>query len=517
MNPPPNHPGSNPSARKRALRTGGAERTTSQRATLRSEFFRYHAEPLAILDNAGRFVDVNPAFERAVGRKREDISGRGFLNVVPREAHEHVKREFVEARRKSTPVKVEVRFFPVDAPPRWFCWVFTPADEGHVFVSGHDVTERLELGRLKDEFVSVVSHELRTPMTSVSGSLGLVLGGVTGPMPDKANELIQIAYNNCQRLIRLINDILDIEKIESGKVEFRMQHVDLRALVERAIASNEAYADKFGVRIAADLDAAPPTVFGDPDRLTQVLTNLISNAAKFSPQGEEVLVSVRIANAKLRVIVADRGAGIPDAVRPRLFQRFVQADSSDTRNAEGTGLGLSIVKSIVEHHEGAVGFRDRAGGGTEFIVDLPMPTYEHSALIPIAPADSFVPASVLGGVRAQKVLVVESDADLVRVLEAMLSTHGEVRTAATLDDALALAQSDTFDAIVVEPAVDIGDPRGVVRALRDAAPEAAVLVYSEEPYPAHGPAPEVALVKGKASPRMLQKALVMEAQARRAA
>lgn len=493
------------------------DRTTSERISYRSAFFAYHAEPLAILDESGRFVDVNPAFERAVGRRRAEVTGRGFLNVVPKDAHAKVRREFIEARKGGDPMSVETRFFPVDGPPRWLSWVFTPAQEGFVFVSGHDVTDRVELGRVKDEFVAMVSHELRTPMTSVSGSLGLVLGGVAGVLPERVQELIQIAFNNCQRLIRLVNDILDIEKIASGTMEMRRQCVDVAALAEKAVESTEAFATGYGVNIAIDFSRAPETVQGDADRLTQVLTNLLSNAVKFSPRGGEVSLVAQERGGVARFSVFDRGPGISESVRPVLFQRFVQGDSSDSRNTSGTGLGLSIVKAIVEQHDGEVGFRDRDGGGTEFFVDLPQTPADPASLIPVSPGDSFISASVLGRLPTQRVLLVESDEDLLRVLTEQLRTHAVVSSVTSVDEALRSLRQSEFDAVVVEPAVDIGDARGVVRALRAAAPSAMVFVYSEQPYPQSGPAVERALVKSEASPRMLTKALVTAAEARRGA
>lgn len=347
-------------------------------------YFATHDEMLAVLDADGRFVAVNPTFERLVGREESVVLGRGFLNVVPRDDHAHVRTAFVQSRKQRSTRRAEARFLGADGRSRWISWTFSPSDDGtRVCVAGHDVTERLELGRLKDEFVSVVSHELRTPLTSINGSLSLVLGGVAGPLPARATELVGIAHSNCDRLIRLITDILDIEKIESGHVEFRVEHVDCAELLQRAVRQNEAYASEHGVALGLTVEPSVASVYGDPDRLMQVLTNLLSNAVKFSPEGGAVDVAARREPGHVIWEIHDRGPGIPETYREKIFDRFVQVDGSDTRARGGTGLGLSIVRSIVEHHRGEVTFSAREGGGTTFSVRLPAPDPGMSLLIPV--------------------------------------------------------------------------------------------------------------------------------------
>jgi signal transduction histidine kinase len=233
-----------------------------------------------------------------------------------------------------------------------------------------DISERKRVERLKDEFVATVSHELRTPLTSIAGSLGLLTGGAVDKLPDPALRLITIAHSNCQRLVRLVNDILDIEKIESGAVAFDLQRVEVRGLVAHVVEANQMNAEEHGVRIRLDA-AAALEVQADPDRLAQVVTNLLSNAIKFSAAGEDVTVAIADIGGAARISVQNRGAGIPEAFRARVFEKFAQADSSDARTKGGTGLGLSIVKQIVTRLGGVVAFQDAPGGGTVFHVDLP--------------------------------------------------------------------------------------------------------------------------------------------------
>jgi signal transduction histidine kinase/DNA-binding response OmpR family regulator len=228
-----------------------------------------------------------------------------------------------------------------------------------------------EKTRLKDEFVATVSHELRTPLTSIAGALGLLIGNVAGKLPESAMHLLTIAYANSQRLVRLLNDILDIEKMESGKAVFDLKRVEVRSLVQQTIEENRALAEDCGVRIRLDAASAAFDVRADPDRFVQAITNLLSNAVKFSPPGEEVVVAVETQDDAVRISVRDHGHGVPEEFKRHIFEKFAQADGTDARRKGGTGLGLSIVKQIVDRLDGAIGFADAPSGGAIFHIDLP--------------------------------------------------------------------------------------------------------------------------------------------------
>jgi signal transduction histidine kinase len=234
-----------------------------------------------------------------------------------------------------------------------------------------NVAELKRLDRMKSEFISTVSHELRTPLTSIRGSLGLIAGGIGGALPEGAKGLIEIAKDNCERLVRLINDMLDIQKIESGEMRFDLKVVELAPLLVEAIAANEGFAAQHGVTLNLLGGGEAVRVDVDSDGLLQVLTNLLSNAVKFSPTGGTVDVSLRRIEGRVRVEVRDWGPGIPDEFRSRIFQKFSQADSSDTRQKGGTGLGLNISKAIVERLGGTIGFETPSGAGTMFYFELP--------------------------------------------------------------------------------------------------------------------------------------------------
>jgi signal transduction histidine kinase len=244
---------------------------------------------------------------------------------------------------------------------------------GRFLLVSRDITEERTAARLKDELVSTVSHELRTPLTAISGALGIVSAGAAGTLTDKASRLIGIAQRNSERLIALVNDLLDIDKLQSGKAEFAMAPVDLAELVVVAVEQNLPYADRGGIRLEADVPASPVVAMADRNRILQVLTNLISNAVKFSPADEQVIVRLAADGRRHgRISVIDRGIGVAEEFRQSLFERFTQQDSSSKRVQQGTGLGLAISKSIVERHGGSIWLDTAATDGATFHIELPL-------------------------------------------------------------------------------------------------------------------------------------------------
>ena len=300
-----------------------------------------------------------------------------------------------------------------------------------------DIIQLRELERMKSAFVSTVSHELRTPLTSVRGALGLVLGGATGELAPRTRDLLRIAHQNAERLIRLINDILDIEKLESGHLALRREPAELGAIARTTVAALEAFAHEHGVGVVLDPPAGPVPVFADPDRLVQVATNLVSNAVKFSPRGSTVRVAVGVHGGAARLTVADRGPGIPAEFQSRIFGRFQQADDSGTRAHGGTGLGLAIVRSIVELHDGAVRFETAPGAGTTFIVELPL---DDSAAVPLGESRT-----------GERLLIVDADPGMRRVLEALCTPLADVVAVGSSEDGWRAASEGRFDAVVADP------------------------------------------------------------------
>ncbi len=345
---------------------------------------------IADLDLEQRFRFHNKAYEEVFGLSFEQINGRTLAEVLGQATYEGIQDKVEEVLR-GYPVSYERALTTPQGDLRDYAMNFLPrygegADEGKVIgflALGTDITELKRIDRMKTEFISTVSHELRTPLTSIRGSLGLIAGGVAGELPEAAKNLVGIAKNNCDRLVRLINDILDIEKIESGKMHLNLQVVDIKQLIQQALAANEGFAGQHRVTVLLRAPDEPLQVRIDSDRLTQVLTNLLSNAVKFSPPESAVEVRVSRVGQQVRVEVADHGPGIPKEFRSRIFQKFSQADSSDTRQKGGTGLGLSISRTLVEQMGGAIGFNSQVGAGTTFFFELP----EWKEPEPLAPPD----------------------------------------------------------------------------------------------------------------------------------
>ncbi|MBV9969871.1 MAG: HAMP domain-containing histidine kinase, partial [Xanthobacteraceae bacterium] len=218
-----------------------------------------------------------------------------------------------------------------------------------------------------------VSHELRTPLTSIRGSLGLVINETIATLPAGAKALLRVADRNAERLGNLIDDLLDVEKLEAGKLRLDMKDQPLRPLIEQAIEVNAPYAAQHDVRLELAADSVGVSVVADADRLIQVLTNLLSNAVKFSPTGGRVCVfEKRTEPGRLRVSVRDRGPGIAPQFQARIFTKFSQCDASDSRHKGGTGLGLAISKALIEQMGGVIGFEAAPDGGTVFFFELPV-------------------------------------------------------------------------------------------------------------------------------------------------
>lgn len=337
--------------------------------------------PIAVfeLDPEGRVLNVNPAAETLFGYTAGELVGTtGTDRLFPSGIGDEVRARWKSILASREPlVGVRVQNMRRDGAEITCEWSLTPLvnSEGQVIsviAQGRDITQQLEAERMKQEFTSTLSHELRTPLTSIIGSLQLINSGVLGDVDKDVLDLTQIAERNGQRLLDLINDILDVEKIESGKVQLHLETIDLAELVNESMTLNRAFADRFKVRLETAGALAPVRVTADRKRVLQVMTNLLSNAAKFSPEGSTVLVTAALREDYVRVGVHDSGPGIPEGFRSRIFGRFAQADMSHTREKGGTGLGLAICKRLLEMMGGHIGFDDREGGGTVFWFELPL-------------------------------------------------------------------------------------------------------------------------------------------------
>jgi PAS domain S-box-containing protein len=379
---------------------------------------------LITIDDHGIVQDFNPAAEKIFGYPAAEVVGRNINMLMPEKYandHDNYLRNYnesgyakiigigreLEGRRKDGTI------FPIDLAVNEL-WI----GERHLY-SGivRDITERKRVDKMKNEFVSTVSHELRTPLTSIRGSLGLLTGEAVGQLPSQALEMVKIASNNTERLLILINDILDIQKIESGMMAFHFENLDLNEFLKEALHDHSVYAEQHGVHFVLQRELKGVRVFADRDRLMQVLANLMSNAAKFSPPDSAVEIGVERSQGAIRVSVTDHGPGIPEEFMPKLFHKFTQVDSSDARQKGGTGLGLAIAKAITEKHGGKIGVKSTVGEGTTFYFDLPEVISEINPFEPCA-------VGPVAGDQQSAILIVEDDADLAQLIQGMMIKAG---------------------------------------------------------------------------------------------
>ena len=335
------------------------------------------ATAIVIADSHGNIIWANPAFTKLTGYDISEVIGKNPRILKSGKQDDAFYKEMWDTIHSGKVWHCELYNRHKDGTIYPEEMTITPVynDQGEIvqyIAIKQDITRRKDIDNMKNRFISMVSHELRTPLTSILGSLGLIAGGATGNFSPQAEQLINIAFRNSERLLNLINDILDIEKIEAGKMKFNIRPVDVKALVDKSIESMKIFGEKLGVQFLL-VSAFPETVMvrADNDRLMQVLTNLLSNAAKFSPQGSTVEISITRKQPMVCISIADHGQGVPENFRPRIFEKFAQANISDSQSKPGTGLGLSICKAIIELLQGTIGFASKEGFGSTFYFELP--------------------------------------------------------------------------------------------------------------------------------------------------
>jgi PAS domain S-box-containing protein len=318
------------------------------------------------VNHNGEIDSYSGACKNIFGYDEEKILGKNF-NFLLKNSAEKIS-DLIGKRLDFTGVAADGREFPLE--------VFVSKillDERDLFCCVvRDISERKQIENMKNEFISTVNHEIRTPLTSIQGSLGLLRMKLKKDIDEKNKKLLDISYSNCERLTLLVNDILDIEKIAAGKMEYNFERVEICEIVQNIVERNLGYAQKYDVKfvISSEIDKIYCNL--DINRFGQALTNLLSNAAKFSHAGDEVVIALKLQEKnKIKISVSDKGDGIPLDFRDKIFQKFSQADSSSTRKKSGTGLGLSIAKAIVEALGGVIGFDSKEGAGTTFYIILP--------------------------------------------------------------------------------------------------------------------------------------------------
>jgi len=442
----------------------------------------------------GQILSANPALARMFGYESPGELKAHVTDVSTRYVDAHRRAEVLKMlREQGTAHGVEFQFDRQDGSTFWASiGVHTVRDttgairyyEG----SMEDMTQRRMAEQIKDEFVSVVSHELRTPLTSLRGSLGLLASGMLGPLPDKGQRMLEIAVRNTDRLVRLINDILDVERIQSGKVSMNKTTCDMADLMTHAGEVMQAMAEKAGVTLTTLPVRA--RLWADPDRLIQTLTNLLSNAIKFSPAGGTVWLLAGRREEHLFLQVRDQGRGIPADKLESIFERFQQVDVSDSREKGGTGLGLAICRSIVQQHRGRIWAESTLGEGSTFTLTLPLAAEEQATAPPPRVAPLMPPESgkspgrlVRDGQARLRVLVAEDDRDLARVLIAMFERRGAIVSyAQTGTAAIHSCKVAVPDLLILDPIMPEQNGYAVVDWMRQHQPlrQIPVVVYGAE-------------------------------------
>jgi PAS domain S-box-containing protein len=416
------------------------------------------AEGIITIGRKGIIETVNPATERIFGFSTSELIGQNVNILMPKKEQEnhdgylknsnlHLPR-IINASRDLEGRRKDGSKFPMDLNVS----TMTYAGEKKFVGLIRDITERKQAEVMKSEFVSTVSHELRTPLTSILGSLSLIKGGSVGELPEKMLRMLNIAHNNSERLVRLINDILDVEKIESGEMVYDMKPIDVGDLIEQSIMNNEAYAKLHDTKYIIGNITPGLKVLGDSSRLTQTLANLMSNAAKFSSGDPGIILSSELVNVNVRVSVTDHGEGIPDKFKPLIFSKFSQADPSDTRQKGGSGLGLNITKAIIEHHNGKINFETEVGKGTTFYFEIPI--FIEDVIQP-NPNNHF------------RILICEDEPDIARLLSIMLQEEGyNTDIAANASEVLSKITTNTYHAMTLDICMPDKDGISLLKDMR---------------------------------------------------
>lgn len=332
-------------------------------------------EGIMVTDAQGIIQSVNPAFATITQYSREEVIGKNPSILHSGRHDREFYREMWNAIKMNGQWQGEIwnRRKNGEIYPQWLTINAIRDDRGNTtnyLGVTWDISELKSSERMKEEFITTVSHELRTPLTSVLGSLELLMRGDGGPIPERAHGLIRMAYSNSGRLVRLVGDILDFEKMSAGGMKFRLAPHELMPLVEQTINSNRTLSDKSGIGIVLTGAVPGAQVTCDAERLTQALTNLLANAIKFSSPGDRVEVAVTRRQSAIRIAVTDHGPGIPEAFRPEVFEKYTQLDDPNLQHKGGIGLGLSIAQLIVHKHNGIIDFESEPGVRTTFFIEL---------------------------------------------------------------------------------------------------------------------------------------------------
>jgi PAS domain S-box-containing protein len=434
----------------------------------REELFRGMMEHapngMALIDIGGHYLKVNEAFCELLGYTAEQLEGKHPDDVTH---PDDIEMDLEEVRQllagKIPSYKAEKRLIKEDGSPVHVLLGMSLMrnDDGspsYFVAQFQDITERKEIEHLKSDFVSVVSHELRAPVTSIRGAISLLASIVGRELPARAHQLMEIANKNSDRLITIVNDILDIDKVAHGKMRFDMKDENVASLLQEAIEAHRGYTEREGVSVVMEPVATSLMVNVDAARLVQVMFNLLSNATKHSPEGGQIRVGANRIGSQIRIWVKDQGPGIEEEFARQLFEKFTQASAKNLRGSHGSGLGLHISKQIVEQMGGQIGLDTKVGVGSTFWVDIPE----------IASAESTPPVPRDG--QTKRILVCEDDDTLATLIQTMLGKQGFVTDIVhNAPEARRKLMTGNYDAMTLDVTLPLGDGLDLAREVHGAA------------------------------------------------
>lgn len=404
------------------------------------------------IDNKNNILSFNSQTEKEFGYSGEELLNTSIEKLLPNynfNMQNMLNKNYIETeavRKNGENFSVELKISKMNIH-----------DQNLFVIMIRNISDRKKIEKMKNEFISVVSHELRTPLTSISGVMSLVLGGAGGALTEKTKGLLDLANNNCNRLLTLINDILDVEKLAAGKMKFDLKVMDINQLVNEAIIANTIYAKRLDVTLKSEHSSPGLKVNVDPDRLMQVITNLLSNAIKFSPKNEEVTISIKRHKNWVSVSVSNKGEGIPADFQSKIFQKFSQADSSNIRSKGGTGLGLNISKTIIEKLGGKINFVSKPGELTTFYFDLPL--WESTAEI--------INDQQIKAIK-DKILICEDDEDQANYLAKLLESSGfSVTVSHDAHEAKQFLENESYHVLLLDLILPGQDGISFIRELRE--------------------------------------------------
>lgn len=464
---------------RQAQELGGMLRHQQEEASKSQAILESIADGVVVNNPQGQVILMNSAAEQILNKSRHHLVTTDVRHLI--EAFDDPERTAALAvieemlAKASTPSQIRVSSATLEMNSRVINAHMAPVIARHDEFLGivtifRDITKEVEADRAKSEFISTVSHELRTPMTAIKGYTDLLFAGAVGPLSDNQKHFLNVIKNNTGRLIALINDLLDISRIETGRVRFEPAPVKLGEIVAGVVEAMAARAQERGLTLTYEVDAGLPEVMGDRDRLFQVLTNLVGNAINYTPAGSVAVEATNVGMA-VQVSVRDTGVGIDPADIGRIFDRFYRSDDPVVQEASGTGLGLPIVKMFVEMHGGRVWVDSEKGKGSTFTAILPVPGAESTTEEP-APLTSEPPP-----ITAKTVLVVDDDADIAQLVRLQLESNGyRVLTASRGHQALELVKENKVDLVLLDRLLPDANGLDVLDTLKTTPETAAIPV-----------------------------------------